>query len=131
VAWRPDRQRRSGCFKIAPTGFAESGEPVPLDKPDSEGFQWRLRTLHEFLSSYAHRPIPEMLAPDGSRCGPYTRGVLRRRPVWDGERRLVLKEAVVYGDNPRRAFSVRLPEAGPPAERSRSRRRLRGLGKHN
>jgi hypothetical protein len=49
-------------------------------------------------------------APDGSRCGPYTRGVLRRRPVRAGERWLLLKEAAVYGDNPRHAFSVRPPE---------------------
>jgi hypothetical protein len=93
-----------------PWRFTESGEPVSFDKPDGEGFQWRLRTLRDFLSSYARHPIPEMLAPDGSRCGPYTRGVLRRRPVQDGERWLVLKEAAVYGDNPRHAFSVRPPE---------------------
>jgi hypothetical protein len=66
-------------------------------------------TLRERLSSYARHPIPEMLAPDGSRCGPYTRGVLRRRPVRDGERWLILKEAAVWGDDPRHAFS--LPEA--------------------
>jgi hypothetical protein len=51
-----------------------------------------------------------MLAPDGSRCGPYTRGLLRRRPVWDGERWLLLKEAAVYGDSPRHAFLVQPPE---------------------
>jgi hypothetical protein len=90
--------------------FAESGEPVSFNRPDSQGFVWRLRTLRDFLSDYARHPIPEMLAPDGSRCGHYTRGVLRRRPVRDGERWLVLKEAAVYGDNPRRAFSV------PPTE---------------
>jgi hypothetical protein len=90
--------------------FAESGEPVSFNRADSQGFVWRLRTLRDFLSDYARHPIPEMLAPDGSRCGPYTRGVLRRRSVRDGERWLVLKEAAVYGDNPRRAFSV------PPAE---------------
>jgi hypothetical protein len=90
--------------------FAASGEPIPFGKPDSEGFEWRLRTLRDFLSSYARHPIPEMLAPDGSRCGPYTRGVLRRRPVRDGERWLLLKEAAVYGDTPRDAFSVRPPE---------------------
>jgi hypothetical protein len=63
-------------------------------------------TLRERLSSYARHPIPEMLAPDGSRCGPYTRGVLQRRPVRDGERWLILKEAAVWGDDPRHAFSV-------------------------
>jgi hypothetical protein len=93
-----------------PWRFAASGEPIPFAKPDSEGFEWRLRTLRDFLSSYARHPIPEMLAPDGSRCGPYTRGVLRRRPVRDGERWLLLKEAAVYGDTPRDAFSVRPPE---------------------
>jgi hypothetical protein len=51
-----------------------------------------------------------MLAHDGSRCGPYTRGTLRRRPVRDGERWLLLKEAAVHGDNPRHAFSVTPPE---------------------
>jgi hypothetical protein len=93
-----------------PWRFAASGEPIPFGKPDSEGFGWRLRTLRDFLSSYARHPIPEMLAADGSRCGPYTRGVLRRRPVRDGERWLVLKEAAVYGDDPRHAFSVTPPE---------------------
>jgi hypothetical protein len=90
--------------------FAESGEPVPFDGPDSDGVRWSLRTLREFLENYARHPIAEMLAPDGSRCGPYTRGVLRRRPVRDGERWVVLKEAAVYGDNPRHAFSVPPPE---------------------
>jgi hypothetical protein len=90
--------------------FAESGEPVSFNRSDSQGFVWRLRTLRDFLSDYARHPIPEMLAPDGSRSGPYTRGVLRRRRMRDGERWLVLKEAAVYGDNPRRAFSV------PPTE---------------
>jgi hypothetical protein len=91
--------------------FAESGEPVPFGAPDNEGFEWHLRTLRDFLSSYAHHPIPEMLAPDGSRCGAYTRGVLRHRPIRDGEQWLVLKEAAVYGDNPRHAFSVPPPDA--------------------
>jgi hypothetical protein len=93
-----------------PWRFAESGEPIPFDGPDGEGFRWRLRVLRDFLSSYARHPISEMLAPDGSRCGPYTRGILRRRPVRDGERWLLLKEAAVYGDNPRHAFSVTPPE---------------------
>jgi hypothetical protein len=84
--------------------------PSPFDKPDAEGSEWHLRTLREFLSSYARHPIREMLAPDGSRCGPYTRGVLRRRPVRDGERWLLHKEAAVYGDNPRHAFLVPPPE---------------------
>jgi hypothetical protein len=90
--------------------FVESGERVPFDDPDSEGFEWRLRTLCEFLSSYGRNPVPEMLAPDGSPCGLYTRGVLRRRSVRDGERWLLLKEAAVYGDDPRHAFSVPSPE---------------------
>jgi hypothetical protein len=90
--------------------FSESGEPVPFNGPDRDGFVWRLRTLRDFLSSYARHPISEMLAPDGSRCGPYTRGILRRRPVRGGERWLLLKEAAVYGDNPRHAFSVTPPE---------------------
>jgi hypothetical protein len=33
-------------------------------------------------------------------------GVLRRRPIRDGERWLVLKEAAVYGDDPRHAFAL-------------------------
>jgi hypothetical protein len=60
------------------------------------------------LHSYATHAIPEMLAPDGPRCGPYTRSVLRRRPIRDGERWLLLKEAF-YGDDPSHAFSP--PEA--------------------
>jgi hypothetical protein len=91
--------------------FANSGEPVLLDRLDVEGVQWRLRTLRDLLSSYVTHAIPEMLAPDGTRCGPYTRGVLRRRAIRDGERWLVLKEAVVYGDGPRNAFSLMPPEA--------------------
>jgi hypothetical protein len=90
--------------------FAENGEPVPLKHPDCAGTRWRLRTLRDFLSGYARHPIPEMLAPDGSRCGPYTRGVLRRRPVRDGERWLILKETAAWGDDPRHAFSVPEPE---------------------
>jgi hypothetical protein len=61
------------------------------------------------LHSYATHAIPEMLAPDGPRCGPYTRSVLRRRPIRDGERWLLLKEAAFYGDDPSHAFSP--PEA--------------------
>jgi hypothetical protein len=90
--------------------FLGSGEPLRLDRPDDEGVQWRLRTLRNLLRAYAQHAIPEMLAPDGSPCGRYTRGVLRRRPVHDGPRWLALKEAAVYGDDPRNAFSV------PPTE---------------
>jgi hypothetical protein len=90
--------------------FADSGKPVQLEGPDSDGVRWHLRTLREFLDGYARHLIPEMLAPDGSPCGPYTRGVLRRRPVRDGERWLLLKEAAVYGDDPHHAFSVPSPE---------------------
>ena len=46
---------------------------------DREGVWWRLKTLRDLLHSYATHAIPEMLAPDGARCGPYTRSVLRRR----------------------------------------------------
>jgi hypothetical protein len=94
-----------------PWRFAANGELVPFDKPDSAGTSWRLRTLHDFLSSYARHPIAEMLAPDGSRCGPYTRGLLQPRPTRDGERWLILKESAVWGDDPRHAFSVPSPEA--------------------
>jgi hypothetical protein len=90
--------------------FAENGDPVTLNKPDRSGTKWRLRTLDDFLTSYARHPIPEMLAPDGSRCSAYTRGVLRRRSVRDGERWLILKEAAVWGDDPSHAFSVPEPE---------------------
>jgi hypothetical protein len=90
--------------------FAESGKPLPLARPDADGVRWRLVTLREFLSTYARHPIPEMLAPDGSPCGPFTRGVLRRRPTRDGELWLILKEAAVWGDDPRHAFSAPQPE---------------------
>jgi hypothetical protein len=90
--------------------FAESGETVPFDAPDNDGVWWSLRTLRQFLENYVRHPIPEMLAPDGSPCGRYTRGVLRRRPIRDGERWLILKEAAVWGDDPRHAFSVPEPE---------------------
>jgi hypothetical protein len=90
--------------------FAENGEPVPFDAPDGDGFRWGFRTVRDFLHSYARHPIPEMLAFDGSRCGPYTRGVLLRRPIRDGERWAILKETAVWGDDPRHAFSV------PPTE---------------
>jgi hypothetical protein len=90
--------------------FGESSKAVPLDRPDSEGVRWRLRTLRDFLLQYVQHPIAEMLAPDGSPCRAYTRGVLRRRPIRDGERRLILKESAVWGDDPRHAFSVPEPE---------------------
>jgi hypothetical protein len=86
--------------------FGESGKAVSLDNPDGEGVRWRLRTLERFLSDYVKHPIAEMLAPDGSPCRAYTRGVLRRRPIRDGERWLILKEGAVWGDDPRHAFSV-------------------------
>jgi hypothetical protein len=90
--------------------FAESGERLPLARLDVDERRWRLLTFRERLSSYSRHPIAEMLAPDGSSCGPYTRGVLQRRPVRDGERWLILKEAAVWGDDPRHAFSVPEPE---------------------
>jgi hypothetical protein len=76
----------------------------------AEGRRWRLPTLRERLADYARHPIPEMLAFDGFRCGPFTRGVLRRRPIRDGERWLILKEAAVWGDDFRPAFTVPEPE---------------------
>jgi hypothetical protein len=94
-----------------PWRFAGSGNPLMLNRLDREGVGWRLRTLRDLLHSYATHAIPEMLAPDGTRCGPFTRGVLRRRPIRDGARWLVLKEAAVYGDDPRHAFSLTPPEA--------------------
>jgi hypothetical protein len=122
IGWKSgERERRTAVvvapFERDPTKWAtlpwrvaESGEPVSFARLDSDGVRWRLRTLQDFLMSYARHPIPEMPAPDGSRCGPFTRGVLRRRPVRDGERWLLLKEAAVYGDDPRHAFSVPSPE---------------------
>lgn len=91
--------------------FVGSGMPVPLNRADHKGVAWKLRTFRELLSAYARHAIPEMLGPDGTRCGPYTRGVLQRRPLRDGERWLVFKEAAVYGDDPRHAFSLTPPEA--------------------
>ena len=98
-------------WSALPWRFAGSGEPLMLDRQDREGVRWQLRTLRNLLRSYATYASPEMLAPDGARCGPYTRGVLRRRPIRDGEPWLVLKEAAVYGDDPRHAFSRTPPEA--------------------
>jgi hypothetical protein len=105
-------------WSALPWRFASSGDPLALDPLDREGVRWRLRTLRDLLQSYATHSIPEMLAPDGARCGPYARGVLQRRPIRDGERWLVLKEAAVYGDDPRYAFSVQPPEAFPQATRA-------------
>jgi hypothetical protein len=93
-----------------PWHLAGTGDRVQFGKPDGEGVTWRLRTIGDFLTSYARHSIPEMLAPDGSRCGAFTRGVLRRRPLRDGERWLLLKEAAVYGDDPNSAFSMPQPE---------------------
>jgi hypothetical protein len=90
--------------------FAESGDRVLFDRPDAKGMRWQVRTIREFLSAYARHSVPQMLAPDGSRCGPFTRGVLQRRPVRDGERWLLLKEAAVWGDDPHHAFSTAEPE---------------------
>ena len=72
--------------------------------------RWELRTLKDFLFDYIRHPIVEMLASDGSPCRAYTRGVLRRRPIRDGERWLIMKEGAVWGDDPRHAFSVPEPE---------------------
>ena len=92
---------------------ADTGERLPLGRPDTEGRRWRLVTIRERLSRYAQHPIPEMLAADGSRCGPFTRGVLQPRPTRDGERWLFLKEAAAWGDDPRHAFSAPEPERVP------------------
>jgi hypothetical protein len=104
-------ERDSQKWGALPWRFAGSGNPLMLNRLDREGVGWRLRTLRDLLHSYATHAIPEMLAPDGTRCGPFTRGVLRRRPIRDGARWLVLKEAAVYGDDPRHAFSLTPPEA--------------------
>ena len=53
---------------------------------------------------------PRCSRPTDRPAAPYTRGVLRRRPIRDGERWLILKEAAVWGDDPRHAFSVPEPE---------------------
>jgi hypothetical protein len=90
--------------------FGDNGKPILVNRPDSDGVRWRLRTMQQFLQEYAHHPTPKMLAPDGSRCRAYTRGVLLRRPIRDGERWLILKEVALWGDDPRRAFSVPQPE---------------------
>jgi hypothetical protein len=105
--FEPDPQR----WATLSWRFVGSGEPVPLNHTDDDGVVWKLRTFRELLKGYAGHAIPEMLAPDGSPCKAYTRGVLRRRPVRDGERWVTLKEAAVYGDNPRHAFSVAPTEA--------------------
>jgi len=105
--------------------FADTGEPVPLGAVGAAGFRWRLRTIQDFLTNYARHSIPEMLAHDGTPCGPFTRGVLRRRPVRDGERWLTLKEAAVFGDDPQNAFSVPTPEM---VRRPSSDRRAGSLG---
>ena len=94
----------------SPWRFVGSGEPLLLAGPDREGVQWKLRTLRDLLCACARHAIPEMLAPDGSRCGSLTRGVLRRRPVRDGERWLVLKEAAVYGTILATHFLFRRPK---------------------
>jgi hypothetical protein len=122
IGWKPGEGKSRSEVVVAPFEqdpqrwgtlawrFVGSGKPVPLNRADDGGVVWKLRTLRDLLSAYARHAIPEMLAPDGAPCGPYTRGVLRRRPVRDGPRWLVLKEAAVYGDDPRHAFSV------PPTE---------------
>jgi hypothetical protein len=124
IGWKPGKESQTAVViapfepdpeKWAGLGwrFAETGEPVPFDAPDNDGVRWSLRTLREFLERYAQRSIAEMLAPDGSPCGRYSRGVLRRRPIRDGERWLVLKEAAVWGDDPHHAFSAPQPETIP------------------
>jgi hypothetical protein len=103
-------ERAPGKWAALEWRLAESGEPLTFDRRDTQGVRWRIRTLGQFLRGYARHPIPEMLASDSSRCGPFTRGVLQRRPVQDGERWLTLKEAAVWGDDPRHAFSAPEPE---------------------
>jgi hypothetical protein len=65
--YEPDPAKWSGL----PWRFAESGELVTFGVPDQAGVRWRLRTLVQFLTSYIQHPIAEMLAPDGSPCGPH------------------------------------------------------------
>jgi hypothetical protein len=113
-------ERDPSAWRSLDWRFADSGERCTSGHPDSEGRRWRLVTLQERLSAYARHPIPEMLAFDGSRCGPYTRGLLQRRPVRDGERYLILKEAAIWGDDPRHAFSVLEPEKVPAGQSAAS-----------
>jgi hypothetical protein len=80
-----------------PWRFFDSGEPLDRE---------RIRTWEHFMRSYLLHPTPSMLGPDGEPWGPFTRGVLRPRPMSDGRHWYVLKEGVAYGDDPEHAFDV-------------------------
>jgi hypothetical protein len=91
----------------------DTGEPFVPGEPDCDGIVWRFRTIREFLIAYAGHPSGEWLGVDNQPCGKGTRGILRRRPVQDAGRLLVLKEQLTWGDEPGQAFTVPEPLVVP------------------
>jgi hypothetical protein len=79
---------------------------------------WKLRTLREYLRSYASHFPTEMLEANGEMCTWRTRGVLLPRPVHDGPKFLMLKEQLTYGASAAGAFRIEetesFAEAGAP-----------------
>jgi hypothetical protein len=96
--------------------FAESGEHVTFDQPDSEGFRWRLRTLRDFLSSYARHAT---LFP---RCSRPTARVAALTPA--AYCNAARCETASIGFCSRKRLSTAIIRATP----SRSRRRKRSAG---
>lgn len=66
-------------------------------------------------------PRLQRLAKSCRSCPSFRSVASQRRPVRDGKRWLILKEAAVWGDDPKHAFSVAEPE------KVRSKRGLRRL----
>lgn len=61
-------------------------------------------TVEQFLARYAEHISAEWLDHDGRPCNETTVGVLRRRPIRDGDHYLSTKESLTWGDDPQHAF---------------------------
>lgn len=80
--------------------FTLTGEPLIQDAPEFIGFV----TVGKFLARYADHISPEWLDSSGRPCNGGTVGILTRRPIRDGERYLLTKESLTWGDDPQHAF---------------------------
>jgi hypothetical protein len=89
----------------------ESSEPLRFGEADDNGIVWRLKTVGDFLGQYVGHTSPEWLDHNGRPCNPQTCGILTRRPIKDGDRYLLTKESLTWGDDPAHAFQTPQPAA--------------------
>jgi hypothetical protein len=130
-------ERRPERWPHLPWIFAATGAQVDLTSPDAEEWSWRLRTVLRTLEAYQvhyprdrlapkrDEPDPGMLTGIPALVSASMKGPLRRRPVRDGKRWLVLKEGLWAGDDrdlddalgisPPISFPQPLPAIGSPA----------------